>query len=171
MFLTHMRRAPVLLICTATLATVVAGSATAQADDHATLEGMRGCATIADQALRATCYDGYLRPRAPAKRMAPPAPLQAQALPPPVAASRGASARPRERTYRYTGSVATAVERERGVYLLTMRDGRQWLFASSVRPSYDPPMPGSRIEIQPGALGSLLLSYNGQSAVRVIAVR
>jgi hypothetical protein len=172
----HTRHAAILL---AAAATFFAGQAEAQIDDRQTLDGMRACAKIADPARRTACYDGYLRPPAAPSAVAGPvapttlkADVEAWAPVAPARNTRAAvAAKPQEAAHRYTGSVATAVEREPGIYLLTMRDGRQWRFASSVRASYDPPTPGSDVEIQPGALGSFLLSYNNQSAIRVIRVR
>jgi hypothetical protein len=174
--ITHMHRAAILL---AAVATFVPGVATAQSDDRRTLDGMRACAKIADPAQRTTCYDGYLQPQPASSADAAPmtpstvkAGVEAWAPVAPARSKRTAVAeKPREPAHRYAGLVATTVEREPGIYLLTMRDGRQWRFASTVRASYDPPTPGSNVEIQPGALGSFLLSYNDQSAIRVIRVR
>jgi hypothetical protein len=177
--ITKMHRAAILLATAAALAAISAGPADARNDDRRTLDGMRACAKIADPAQRTSCYDGYMQPQAAAPTAAAPAaPLPAAAAVDawaPVAPEqrrRTASvAKPKEEAHRYAAIVATAVEREPGVYLLTMRDGLQWRFASTARSSYDPPMAGSRVEIQPGSLGSFLLSYNDQSAIRVVRIR
>lgn len=194
--ITELHRAAILLATVATLSASVAAPAGARKDDRRTLDGMRTCAKIPDPAQRTACYDGYMQPQAAAPTArAPVVPgpgvpgpvgpgpaVSGPAVPGPVAAAvdtwapvapearrrTATSAKPRER---YAAIVATAVERAPGVYLLTMQDGRQWRFATTARASYDPPTAGSRVAIQPGALGSFLLSYKDQSAIRVVRIR
>lgn len=173
MLFTNAHRAPVLLACAGILGGIVAPPASAQSDDRGVLEGMRACARIDDAAQRTACYDRYLRPT-PAPATAPPG--TTPAIPPPPVASAPISSRRADRPRpplpaRYTGEVSAVAQRGPGIFLLTMKDGAQWQFASSVRASYDPPSAGSMVEIRPGALGSFLLSYDDQSAVRVIRVR
>lgn len=178
MLFINLRGVLALLIAAGSLAAIVPGPAAGQGNDRDVLDGMRACATIDDAGRRTACYDRYLRPPAAGSAAAPEAiPAPAPAMPRPAIASVGS---PRGRVAaevrglpeeRYRGAVSAAVERAPGIYLLTMQDGAQWQFASTVRGSYDPPSSGSTVEIQPGALGSFLLSYNDQSAVRVIRIR
>jgi hypothetical protein len=177
--ITKMHRAAILLATAATLAAIAAGPAGARNDDRRTLDEMRACAKIADPAQRTSCYDRYMQPQAavpaagtPAAPASAAAAVDAWAPVAPEQRRRTATvAKPKEEAHRYAGIVASAVEREPGVYLLTMRDGLQWRFANTARSSYDPPTAGSSVEIQPGALGSFLLSYNDQSAIRVVRIR
>lgn len=68
-------------------------------------------------------------------------------------------------------TVARAQMREPGVYLMTMRDDTQWVFAHSVRDSFRTPRAGSKVEIRRGALGSYIASVDGQETIQVRRVR
>jgi hypothetical protein len=70
-----------------------------------------------------------------------------------------------------TANVAGAAEREPGVYLLTLEDGTQWQFVDAAPRSYAPPRAGSKVEIVAAAMGSYLLRFDGQRALRVRRVR
>jgi hypothetical protein len=176
MLIKNARRPMIPLIATGILAVLLSGPAGAQGSDEKTIQGLRACAQIDDMADRTACYDGYLRPGAPAagqrgRAQATPAAPSAAALP--VSAGRDWTGRRHVEAPRTPAieTVTAAVQRAPGVYLLTMKGGAQWQFASTVRATYDPPGDGATVEIRPGALGSYLLSYNGQSVVRVIRVR
>jgi hypothetical protein len=163
-----MHRPTILLSCAAMLLLASASPAAGQSDDRGTLDGMRACARIDDAGQRTACYDGFLRPgtaaAAPGSGSTATTAKVARRAGKPVAQDR-AEVGPT------TATVAAAIERAPGIYLLTMADGRQWEFVSTMRATYDPPARGATVEIRPGALGSHLLSYNDQSVVRVVRVR
>jgi hypothetical protein len=152
----------------AMLTLAFAGPATAQADDRGTLDGMRACAKIDDTDQRTACYDRFLRPNA---KPAVPSADASVAGTDHSGRVRPSPAEAKPSRARSTEVVAAAVERAPGIYRLTMTDGGQWEFAATMRATYDPPARGATVEIQPGALGSYLLSYNDQSVVRVVRVR
>ena len=126
--------------------------AAAQVDEST----LRECRRIADTAARVACYDaiplGEERgfgsnqlPRAAPERAAEPAQL--------------------------TATVASAAEREPGVYLLTLEDGSKWQFIDAAPRFYAPPRRGAKVEISATAMGSYLLRFGDQRALRVRRVR
>lgn len=70
-----------------------------------------------------------------------------------------------------TATVARAQMREPGIYLMTMQDQTQWIFAQSVRNDFRDPRPGTKVEIERGSLGSYLAVVDGQEPIRVRRVR
>ena len=73
--------------------------------------------------------------------------------------------------HQITARVTAAAQREPGIYLVTIDGDAQWLFSESVSRTFRPPVRGSSVEIQRGALGSFLMVIDGQQAVRVRRVR
>jgi len=61
--------------------------------------------------------------------------------------------------------------REPGIYAVTLEDGAEWLFAEGVSSSYRVPRAGSVVEIERGALGSFLMSFDDQTPVPVRRIR
>lgn len=70
-----------------------------------------------------------------------------------------------------TTTVASVQQREPGIFLMTMQDDTQWVFAEGARNSFRPPRSGSKVEIDRGALGSFLARVDGQEPVRVRRLR
>lgn len=142
-------------------------AAHAQLDDATIGRVMRECRRIADTSGRVACYDNIPLGEDP---QATPA-----AAPPPRGF--GSNQLPRAEPERavdadeMTATVASAVEREPGVYLLTLEDGTQWQFVDAAPRSYAPPRRGSRVEIIAASMGSYLLRHAGQRALRVRRVR
>ena len=64
-----------------------------------------------------------------------------------------------------------SAEREPGIYVLTLEDGAQWQFVDAPSTSYDPPRPGSTIEISKASLGSYLMRYADQRGIRIRRIR
>ena len=128
---------------------------------------MRECRRIADPAARVACYDNI--PLGGEAQAAPAAPSQPGGF--------GSNQLPRsepERTAEpdeVTATVASAAEREPGVYLLTLEDGTQWQFVDAAPRSYAPPRRGSTVEIIAASMGSYLLRHADQRALRVRRVR
>ena len=54
---------------------------------------------------------------------------------------------------------------------MTLEDGAQWQFVEGVPLSYNPPRRGASVEIRSASMGSYLMRYQGQAAVRVRRVR
>lgn len=166
---------PILALSGTTLLALAPLPAHAQLDDRTVVSILRECRAIADAAARAACYDNIPlgqtnaaarpQPSAPAANAAPRAGFGSDQLPP-----QRAAAKPAEPD-RVTATLAAAVERQPGSYLLTLEGGAQWEFVDTVSIAYDPPRAGSQIEIQRAALGSYLMRYAGQRAVRIRRVR
>jgi hypothetical protein len=164
---------------------VIGTTAAAQVSDEIVLNILRNCAQIDDATARLACYDNNIRTAEANARGSVPGAMEAPA------ASRGApiaatgpggfgreAVRSPDRFETPAGEadairarVATVAERERGVYLLTLEDGAQWLFNESVGFSYRPPRAGENVDISRASLGSFLMTYDGQSAVRVRRIR
>ena len=170
-----------------TLPLVVANApAQAQVDDAIVLEIMRQCARIDDATARLACFDNNIRPSsgAPARATVPgqsPAPLGTADAPVRGSAVRGFGSEDVRQPDRFnapageleelTTSVTSVNELQPGIYRLTLADGAQWQFAESVPNAYRPPRQGSQVTIDRGALGSFLLSFDNQAAVRVRRIR
>ncbi len=155
-----------------------------QLDDRTIASIMRECRKIADEASRAACYDNIpLGQQSTAtSEVAPPAPTTpaphpAEPSAPQTTTAFGSNQLPpspqqsAQEAGSITATVATAVERERGIYLLTLEDGAQWLFVDGVPASYDPPGRGSDVVIYRASMGSYLLRYAGQRGIRIRRVK
>lgn len=188
-------RAAIMLAGAAALA-IGPSPAAAQMSNDVLVNILRECAKIDDLSARLACYDNNIRSAgtppsasvaAPAATPAP-APVPAPAPRAPANAPASTSAQgfgaesvraPSERAERAAprevnevrATVQSIQEREPGTYLLTLEDGAQWLFAEGVSRTYRVPNPGSAVEIRRGAIGSFLLNYDGQAAVRVRRVK
>jgi len=68
-------------------------------------------------------------------------------------------------------TVASIALRQPGIYLVTLEDGAQWMFAEGVDSQYRLPRRGDEIEIERGSLGSFLMRVDGQPAVPVRRIR
>lgn len=157
----------------------------AQVDDAIVLNILRNCAEIDDATARLACYDNNIRSAGGEAR---------NSVPGEMASPRGGSGAPLdtggpsgfgredirtpERFETPAGEieelrarVTEVTERQRGIFLVTLEDGAQWLFTDSVPFSYRPPRPGDRVEIDRAALGSFLLTFDRQASVRVRRVR
>ena len=157
------------------IAVLAPATASAQLDDRTVANVLRECRQIADTAARTACYDNI--PLGPAATAAPaPGPGQAAVIPPRPSGF-GSDQLPQARAVeagkpdRHTAAVAGAVEREPGIYLLTLDDGAQWQFIDAAPLSYAPPRRGSTVEIIAASMGSYLLRHAGQRALRVRRVR
>lgn len=148
--------------------------ATAQDDDGALRDSLRDCAQIAGLEARVACYDALARGEAAsaqATAAAPePASFGSNQVPRPRAPSRDSGTGGGE-IDAIQAEVAAAVQREPGIHLLTLADGAQWLFVDPVPLSYSTPRRGSTVEIRSAAMGSYLLRYRNQSAVRIRRIR
>lgn len=165
--------------------------AQAQVADNIVLNILRECAKIENQSARLACYDNNIRsagaaprntpvPTAPAPAPAPAAP-QGNAAPAASSTPQGFGAEtvraPRQREQSSTtengirARVTNVTPRQPGIYLLTLEDGAQWVFAEGVTNSYRVPERGSTVEIERGSLGSFLLRFNNQSPVPVRRVQ
>lgn len=161
----------------AALLMLVPATAQAQLDHGTVVSILRECRKIADEAARTACYDNIplgqgassaaaTAPRAPAPAVPAPAPsFGANQLPP-----ERAPARP-EGPNRISATLTAAAPVTPGIYRLTLEDGAQWQFVDSVSSSYDPPRRGSTVEIAAASLGSYLMTFAGQRAVRIRRVR
>lgn len=146
----------------------------AQADDRGLAALMRECRTLADIGARMACYDGIALDDVES---------QQQSAPPPVAERErrsdtgfGSNQLPRAPAdepgrEHISARVTRAVERQPGLYLLTLEDGSQWQFVDAAPAAYDPPRAGSTVEISKAAMGSYLIRYAGQRSVRARRVR
>lgn len=162
-----------------------AAPAAAQVDDAIVLNILRNCAEIDDATARLACYDNNIRAAGGQARNSVPgqmaAPTGGSGAPLSSGGPSGFGSEdirtadrfdtPAGQLEELRARVREVTERQRGVYLITLEDGAQWLFAESVPFAYRAPRPGDRVEIDRGALGSFLLSFDSQASVRVRRVR
>lgn len=180
------QRASVLALTAASLA-VSAAPALAQADRTAVVDILIECAKIDDPTARLACYDNNMRrvgatPRAtvPGQTMrgvvGGAAPVEGQG-PQGFGADdvRGDSPQrfqpPAGQMQEIHPRVTAVREREPGIYLVTLEDGAQWLFAEGVSSGFRLPRNGDTIEIERGSLGSYLMRIDGQPPVPVRRIR
>ncbi len=163
----------------------VATPASAQVDDAIVLNILRNCAQIDDATARLACYDNNIRAAGGQARPAVPGEMEApQGGRGAPVDTRGPSGfgredvrtadrfeRPASQMDEMRARVRSVQERQRGIYLLTLEDGAQWLFSESVPFAYRAPRPGDSIEIDRAALGSFLMTFDDQRSVRVERVR
>jgi hypothetical protein len=163
----------------------VAVPATAQVSDQIVVNIMRECAKIDDPTARLACYDNNIRaaggnPSSVPGQMSAPSGGGAVAQPSATGGfgSDDLRARSSERfdpgrngASEISAQVTSVAERQPGIYLVTLGNGAQWLFAESVSSNYRPPRRGETVEIQRGALGSYLLVSGRQQGVRVTRVK
>lgn len=166
-------RATMVMLNVAALATVPA-PAMAQQRDGALRSQLRTCSQIAEVSSRVACYDALsadVGEAAPGERASTePSGLgseQVRQVQPARAERASEQAEPES----IEATVTAAVQREPGIHLLTLEDGAQWQFAEGVSPSYNPPRRGSTVEIRRAAMGSYLMRFQGQQAVRVRRIR
>lgn len=170
--MTHAARISKLAI--AAILILAPASIHAQADDRGLANLMHECRRFTDTGMRMACYDGIaLDEEEP----------QTQGASPPVAdgerrAGTGLGSNQLPRTpvpdpgpAQASARVARAIERQPGIYLLTLEDETQWQFVDAAPTAYDPPRAGSSIEIIRAAMGSYLIRYAGQRSVRARRVR
>lgn len=166
--MTQVARLP--MLTAVAMALLVPSTAQAQVEGR-----MRECRRLGDADARIACYDAIplaepeqrtaveqAPPAGPAPRA--PAGFGANQLPAPPAA---ASSEPD----RISARVAGAVERQPGIWLVTLEDGTEWQFVDGAPSGYDPPRTGATVEISRASLGSYLMRYAGQRAVRARRVR
>jgi hypothetical protein len=168
------------LMATSVVALSYPTASWAQNSDEAVLSILRECAKIKDSLARLNCYDNNIRPNRSTKRSqaTPDEGREALGGGAPAAGNFGAESvksADRFKSYSETGQGADEIrtrilevrQREPGVYLVTIEDGAQWLFAESVPMSFRPPRKGALVSIERASLGSFLMVVDGQAAVRV----
>jgi hypothetical protein len=174
-------------------AILAAGSAIwGQVPDATVLNIMRECAKVDDPTARLACYDNNIRAGGYDGR-APMVPGQGGRVSGSGAPNAGGSGNSgtqgfgadsvkspeRFESHEQRGEgpdaisarIASAREREPGVYLVTLEGGAEWLFAESVPNSFRPPRKGDSVEISHAALGSFLMRFDNQEAVRVRRIK
>jgi hypothetical protein len=173
---------------TAAGAAVLAGSpapALAQVDRNIVLNILVECAKIDDATARLACYDNNIRNAGGTVAAAVPgrsampqgggAPLASGGVAgfgrENVRSSQQRFQVPAGQVEKITPAVSAVAERGPGVYLITLEDGAQWLFAEDVAPNFRAPRPGATVEIERGSLGSFLLRYDDQRPVQVRRIR
>ncbi len=165
---------------------VIAAPASAQVSDEIVLNILRNCAQIDDATARLACYDNNIRSAGGNPRNSVPGEMDAPTggRGAPVSGNNGVTGfgredvrtpdrfeRPAGQVDEITARVAAVTEQSRGVFLVTLEDGAQWLFTESVPFSYRPPRVGASVEIDRASLGSFLLTYDRQDSVRVRRIR
>ena len=177
----------------ASVAALSPSQAAAQVDGGIVLNILRECAKIGDASARLACYDNNIRsagnvaPQAagpsqsPAQAGAVPVPQSVPPQPAPadpagfgadsIRTPQARAAATADRVDNINARVTQVSERQPGIYLVELEDGAQWLFNEGVSRSYKVPTSGSSVEIQRAALGSFLLRFDGQQAVRVRRIR
>ena len=166
---------PIIALAPAVVIAAFVAGTPVNAQQPAALEAaLRACRSIGQIAARVACYDGLIDEPLAASIQADTAPPEAspprsfgsesvRQLPSQVAAARG------EETA--VLRVISSTMREPGVYLLTLEDDAQWLFAESAPNSYAAPRAGASVTLIRGAVGGYLLRYAGQASIRVRRAR
>ena len=180
------QRASILAIVTGSL-TLSATPASAQADRTVVLDILIECAKIDDPTARLACYDNNMTRAGAAARATVPgqtvqgivggaAPIETQG--PQGFGYEDMRSQDPARFQVRPGQlqeihprVASVTPREPGIYLVTLDDGAQWLFAESVDSQFRAPRRGDTIEIERGSLGSFLMRIDGQPSVPVRRIR
>ncbi|KRA83261.1 hypothetical protein [Altererythrobacter sp. Root672] len=163
---------------------VASGPALAQIDQRTAANIMVECSKIGDPTARLACYDNNVRNIDPGAPMPPPSTRAgvgggAPAAQPGPQGFGFESVKQREERFtpvapsqqQVSATVSAAVQREPGVYLVTLSDGAQWLFSEGVDYAYRPPRRGQTIEIERGAMGGYLMRIEGQKPVPVRRMR
>jgi len=147
--------------------------AAAQNGESAIRGQLRACSQIADVPARMACYEALAADVAAAPvTHAVPQPLGIGSEQVPRARASEPTRAPQQAEIdSIEATVTAAVQREPGIHLLTLEDGAQWQFVEGVSLAYDPPRPGSSVEIRSASMGSYQMRYRGQPAVRVRRVR
>ena len=166
-----------------------AAPSVAQVDPSITLNIMRECAKIDDPTARLACYDNNIRaaggnPNSIPGQMARPNGGGAVANPnaPGGFGADDLRSQSPERFNRYgpggsggareiSTTIAAVRERQPGVYLVTLSNGAQWLFAEATSRSYIPPRKGNTVRIEHGALGSYMMVVGKQAGVKVTRIK
>ena len=161
--------AKVRIVCSI-LAALTPAVAHAQLDDRTVVSILRECRKLEETAARTACYDNIPLGQPPAGRTGAAADPQRPQGFGGDQLRRAATARTAEPS-EIRAKVSGIAEREPGIYVLTLEDGAQWQFVDAPSTSYDPPRPGSTIEISKASLGSYLMRYADQRGIRIRRIR
>ena len=175
-----------LLVAGAAVVALAAGPAFAQAEGSAVLNILVECAKIDDPTARLACYDNNMTRAGATVRSTVPgqirgvvggsAPIETQG-PQGFGVEDLRSSNPQRFNLRpglmqeIHPKVASVAQRQPGIFLVTLDDGAEWVFAEGVTSQFRLPSRGDEIEIERGALGSFLMRIDGQPAVPVRRVR
>jgi hypothetical protein len=186
-------RAAMVLAGAAILTLGAAGHAQApgQIPDATVLNIMRECAKIDDPTARLACYDNNIRAGGFDGR-GPSMPGQGASVngggAPNARGGAGGAAgfgseqvktpeRFQSNEQRGTGPdeisarIASARQREPGIYLITLESGAEWLFIDTAPRSFRPPQKGDSVDISHASLGSFLMRFDNQESVRVRRIK
>ena len=179
------QRASILAIGAATLAWSAA-PASAQADRNAVVDILVECAKIDDPTSRLACYDNNMTRAGATVRSTVPgqirgvvggsAPIETQG-PQGFGVEDLRTSNPQRFNLRpglmqeIHPKVASVAQRQPGIFLVTLEDGAEWVFAEGVTSQFRLPSRGDEIEIERGALGSFLMRAGKQPTVPVRRVR
>jgi len=178
------QRASILAIAAASL-TLSAGTAFAQADNSAVLSILVECAKIDDPTARLACYDNNMSRVGATPRATVPGQVRASGGAAPVetqgpqgfgyedvrASDPARFQPPAGQVSEIHPRVTAVAPREPGIYLVTLEDGAQWLFAEGVGSQFRLPRRGDTVEIERASLGSFLMRIDKQPPVPVRRVR
>jgi hypothetical protein len=176
-----------ILTAAVTLLASSAGPAAAQVDRNIVMNILIECAKIDDPTARLACYDNNMGQVGATVRATVPgqtvrgvtggaAPIETQG-PQGFGAEDLRSSDPGRFAVRpgqmqeIHPTVESISPREPGIYLVTLTDGAQWVFAEGVSADFRLPRRGEEVEIERGALGSFLMRVEQQQAVPVRRVR
>ncbi|MEO6154046.1 MAG: hypothetical protein ABIT09_03525 [Croceibacterium sp.] len=173
-----------ILAAGATALMLTAGPALAQVDRTAVLNILVECAKIDDPTARLACYDNNMTRAGAIARATVPGRSRVQGGGAPLASSEGPAGFGRESLKngeRFTGpagqmqsirpKIAAVAQRQPNVYLVTLEDGAQWVFAQAADNQYRSPTRGAIVEIERGAMGNFLMRVDGQRPIQVLRVK
>ena len=157
--------------------------AAAQVDQTAAVNVLVECAKIDDPTARLACYDNNISRVGGAARATVPGQVRAQGRGAPIETTGPQGFgfedirtpqrfEPRAGQLEEISSRITAVSpREPGIYLVTLEDGAQWVFAEGIDSGARPPRRGDTVEIERASLGSFLMQIGQARPIPVRRVR
>ena len=157
--------------------------ASAQVDASAAVNVLVECAKIDDPTARLACYDNNITRVGGAVRSTVPGQVRAQGRGAPIETTGPAgfgfeSVRTPQRfnprvgqLEQITSKITAVSSREPGIYLVTLENGAQWVFAEGIDSGARPPQRGDNVEIERGALGSFLMQIDRAQPIPVRRVR
>ncbi len=178
------QRGSILALAAASLA-AVAAPAWAQADRTAVVDILVECAKIDDPTARLACYDNNMSRIGATPRATVPGQVRASGGAAPVetqgpqgfgyedvrASDPARFQPPAGQVSEIHPRVTAIAPREPGIYLVTLEDGAQWLFAEGVGSQFRLPRRGDTVEIERASLGSFLMRIDKQPPVPVRRIR
>ena len=162
---------------------VSAAPAAAQVDASAAVNVLVECAKIDDPTARLACYDNNISRVGGTARATIPGQVRAQGRGAPIETTgpQGFGFEDIRTPQRFnprvgqleeiTSRITAVSPREPGIYLVTLENNAQWVFAEGIDSGARPPRRGDSVEIERASLGSFLMRIGEARPIPVRRVR